>query len=251
MEHQTAIAFSEPSKDSKSVFELLGYDLKYNLLILHETAHEWWGNSVSASTRNDLWINESMATYTEALFVEYLKGYAESIKYINQDLAFIISNKFPLCDTVNSSKYTTDIYMKGSAFWNTLRSIINDDKKWFSFLLEIQSEYAYKSISTKELITFTNKFFNTNYFYLFNQYIYNYDLPILEIKNYASHVKTVTCRWRNCSDDFIMPLRLGNENIQIIPNTQWQTFSIPSDTVILPEYLTQHYLMNVKFIEEK
>ena len=38
--------------------------------MIHESGHEYWGNSVSMNDIADMWIHESFCTYTEALYVE-------------------------------------------------------------------------------------------------------------------------------------------------------------------------------------
>ena len=66
MEHQTAIAYGNGYKNDR------GKDFDY--IILHESAHEWWGNAVSVADFSDVWIHEGFATYAEALYVERTEG---------------------------------------------------------------------------------------------------------------------------------------------------------------------------------
>jgi len=69
MEHQSAIAIGDVYKkknreDRPSISD--GFDY----LLVHETAHEWWGNTVTMSDMADAWISEGFATYSEALFAK-------------------------------------------------------------------------------------------------------------------------------------------------------------------------------------
>jgi len=75
MENQTAIAYGNDYKN------WIGKNFDY--IILHETAHEWWGNSVSASDYAEIWLHEGFATYSEALYVEHTEGYNAYLKYLN------------------------------------------------------------------------------------------------------------------------------------------------------------------------
>ncbi len=64
MENQTAINIGEKFFDAASFKEI----------IVHEIAHEWFGNCVSVSDWDDIWINEGLATYCEALYWESVAG---------------------------------------------------------------------------------------------------------------------------------------------------------------------------------
>ena len=57
--------------------------IKFDFIILHETAHEWWGNSITTNDIADMWVHESFAAYSEALYVEHQFGYEEAMKYVN------------------------------------------------------------------------------------------------------------------------------------------------------------------------
>ena len=87
MEHQTAIAYGNKYKNDS--YSLTDY------IILHETAHEWWGNSVTARDLAHVWLQEGFATYSEALFYEEKNGYEayENQLYWNR---IFIKNKYPL-----------------------------------------------------------------------------------------------------------------------------------------------------------
>ena len=67
MEHQSAIAYGNKFR--------LGYlgntrftaGLGFDFIIIHESAHEWWGNSITANDISDMWIQETFCTYSEVL----------------------------------------------------------------------------------------------------------------------------------------------------------------------------------------
>lgn len=73
MEHQSAIAYGNGYQN--------GYfgrktpeNFDYDYVILHETGHEYFGNSVSCKDHAEMWIHESFTTYLENLFVEFYHG---------------------------------------------------------------------------------------------------------------------------------------------------------------------------------
>ena len=245
MEHQTAIAMGKPGI---SIFQLLGFNTKIGYVIVHETAHEWWGNSISIKSMSDLWINESFATYSESLFLEYLLGKEKAIGYINQDLDRLIKNEFPIYDSTQKINYTHDIYLKGSAVWNTFRHLLNNDSLWFSFLHAINKTYQFRSISTPELIDFINEYFKTDFTYFFNQYIYSKKIPLLEIKKDNNNLNNFLIRWSDCNPNFIMPLYY-NEKLEktfIYPTTEWKTYAINKSFIEDIKPLQNSYLIRIK-----
>ena len=42
--------------------------------MIHESAHEWWGNSLTTADIADMWVHESFANYSESLFTECRYG---------------------------------------------------------------------------------------------------------------------------------------------------------------------------------
>src|SRR5207244_4920029 len=86
MEHQSAVAYGNhfvnsyyPSRDWTGV----QISPRFDFIIVHESAHEWFGNSVTAADVSDMWIHEGWATYLECLFVEYMYGHEDYLKYTN------------------------------------------------------------------------------------------------------------------------------------------------------------------------
>ena len=65
MEHQTLVAYGALFTDN-------GYG--FDDLLLHEVAHEWWGNKITVADWADFWIQEGFATYAEAVYVNDTLG---------------------------------------------------------------------------------------------------------------------------------------------------------------------------------
>ena len=244
MEHQTAIAIG---KQGKSIFRLLGYKTNIGYILVHETAHEWWGNSISIKSMPDLWINESLATYSESLFIEYLFGKEKAVAYINKDLEHLISNTVPIYDS-NVTTYDHDIYLKGGAVWNTFRSVLHQDSLWFGFLKSITTKYQFKSISTPELLNYINEYFNTDFSYFFHQYIYSNEIPVLEIKINKNNSTNFHIRWTNCNQNFRMPVfyNINSETTYIDAVTDWKTFTINNFNIEALSLLQTRYLIKTK-----
>lgn len=147
MEHQGAIAYGNNYKNNH-----FGFDF----ILVHESAHEYWGNSISITDPADLWINETFATYTESLFVEYLYGKGRSINYLLSQKKRI-KNDGPLVgpyDVNYSNMMSTDIYYKGAWMLHSLRMKINNDRKWMQTLRQFYLTFQHKKITTEDVLTY-------------------------------------------------------------------------------------------------
>ncbi len=217
MEHQTAIAYGNGFKD----LPWLGGDY----IIVHESAHEWWGNAVSVSDFSDIWLQEGFATYSEMIFAEKMKGYDTSLMYASYWLAATVKNKFPLVGPrdVNYWDYRDgDVYGKGALVLHTIRNIINDSTLFFDILQTFYSEHAAKShVTTADFREVVERITGTDWGKFFEAYLYTREVPVLEWY-YGSYgegrdtggsnsaiIPFVAARWVNVPEGFSMPVTLS------------------------------------------
>ena len=71
MEHQSAIAYGNGFENGYRGTDLsgTGWGLKWDFIIVHESGHEWFGNSITAKDIADMWVHESFTNYSETLFI--------------------------------------------------------------------------------------------------------------------------------------------------------------------------------------
>ncbi len=134
MEHQTAVTYGNHFTNGYLGRDWTGVGIspRFDFIIIHESAHEWFGNAITAADRSDMWIHEGWATYLESLYVEYRWGKADGLKYLN-GYKPKVQNRQPIVAQrgVNATP-PEDQYFKGALFINTIRSLVNDDAKWFA-----------------------------------------------------------------------------------------------------------------------
>lgn len=222
MEHQGAIAYGNHYRPGYNGYDPL--NLKFDYIIIHETGHEWWGNSVSASDHADLWIHESFCTYGEALYVECMWDYATAVKYlVNQRPN--IRNLTPMVGPrdVNYEDWSgSDIYYKGSWMLHTLRNVVNDNAKWKTAIYQFATQFKHKVTSTDEVIAWFNQHLGMDLTPVFRQYLYHTALPKLE---YKLSGKKLQYRWKADEPGFNMPVRVkvdGGDWITLTPTLDWQ-----------------------------
>ena len=80
MEHQSAVTYGNHFTNGYLGRDWTGVGVspKFDFIIIHESGHEWFGNSVSAADRSDMWIHEGWTTYLEVLYVEYTFGHEDA-----------------------------------------------------------------------------------------------------------------------------------------------------------------------------
>ena len=85
MEHQSAVTYGNHFANGYLERDWTGVGIspRFDFIIVHESAHEWFGNSITAADMSDMWIHEGWATYLECLYVEYMWGREDALKYIN------------------------------------------------------------------------------------------------------------------------------------------------------------------------
>ena len=230
MEHQSAVAYGNQFANGYLNRDWTGVGIspRFDFIIIHESGHEWFGNSVTAADRSDMWIHEGWTTYLEGLYVEYHWGNADAIKYLN-GLKPKIENRLPIVGErgVNATP-PEDQYFKGALMLNTLRSIVNDDAKWFALIHGFYQRYKYQDIMTGDVIRYFNQQAGMNLTPVFREYLFHAQIPVLELV-FDSTVGTVSYKWQAEEPGFAMPVEVGNpEHWQILhPTLEWQTMKTP------------------------
>jgi aminopeptidase N len=233
MEHQSAVTYGNRFANGylERDWTGVGVSLKFDFIIIHESGHEWFGNAISAADVSDMWIHEGWTTYLEVVYVEGMFGSDDALKYVNGYKAKV-RNKEPIITTrgIHQSP-SQDQYFKGALFINTLRSIVDDDRKWWKLLHDLYRQFKYKNIMTEDMVQFFNRETGKNVTPIFDQYLRHADLPTLELTFDDPSVAkpsegkgTVSYRWKADEKDFAMPVRVGKpgEWTVIQPTTEWQ-----------------------------
>ncbi len=127
MEHQTATSISQ--------FFLTG-DRTNETIIIHELAHQWFGDSLTPSTWRDIWLNEGFARYCEALWVERAYGseayrdFMHAIGILRHPDLFagegILADPAPILPNIL-------VYNKGAWVLHLLRLLVGDEA-FYTFL---------------------------------------------------------------------------------------------------------------------
>lgn len=174
MEHQSAIAYGNGFKNNRWGFDFI---------LVHESGHEWWGNSVSVADHADMWIHEGFTTYSETLLMECKAGLSKAEEYLRSQRSLIV-NKRPMVGPkgVNYQQKDNDVYYKGAWLLHTLRKSLYNDPLFFDMLRLCYSQFYLKEIGTSQMVDFWCLQLGEKYRPFFQTYLYQAELPILRVK---------------------------------------------------------------------
>lgn len=226
MEHQSAVAYGNLFENGYLGRDWTGVGIspRFDFIIIHESGHEWFGNSITAADKSDMWIHEGWTTYLEGLYVEYRWGKADGLKYLNA-LKSKVKNKTPIITPRGTdTEPPEDQYFKGALMLNTLRSIVDDDPRWFRLIHDFYQHFKYRNIMTEDVVAWFNRQTGMNLTPVFDQYLRHTAIPVLELK-FDEAAGTVAYRWKADEKGFAMPVRVGEKGRwqTVHPTTGWQT----------------------------
>lgn len=231
MEHQSGIAYGNEYKSGYDGFDISGLGMQWDYIIIHESAHEWWGNNVSMRDLADMWIHEAFATYSEAIYVECMYGPEEATQYMNARKRFV-ENDMPIIGDYNVNREgSDDMYYKGALMLNTIRHLIDNDSLWWSILKGIQRDFALQTISSAQIENYINEHAGMDLSGVFDQYLRHSNPPVFEYTlEQKDSVLVFRYRWDADVPDFSMPIRAKtdpNGNFKWLhPTPAWQEMDL-------------------------
>jgi len=199
MEHQTINAYGNGYKLTE-----YGYDW----LLQHEFAHEWFGNQLTNSDWDHMWLHEGFGSYMQPLYLQYLRGDREYDAWLLFQRKFLV-NKVPIVSghsLTEEGVYNgetgpgNDIYYKGSLLLHTLRNLVGD-KAFFEATRKLvygrtdpkPGNFAPRYGTTQDFVDAVNAATGKDYGWFFDVYVYSAALPELEATRDATGL---SLRWK-------------------------------------------------------
>jgi aminopeptidase N len=176
-----------------------------------------------------MWIHEGWTTYMEALYVEYRWGKADALRYIG-GWKPKVENVRPIISPHNTNaEPPQDQYFKGALMLNTLRSVIDDDTKWFADIHEFYQQFKYQTIMTEDVVRWWNERTAMNLTPFFDEYLRHAPLPVLQLQ-YDAAGKQMRYRWKAEEPGFAMPIKAGDPQHWTLlqpGTTEWKSLEWP------------------------
>jgi len=230
MEHQSSVTYGNWFKNGYLQRDpcACGVGLKFDFIIVHESAHEWFGNNISMKDAADMWIHEGFANYAENLFVEYHFGTKDAEDYV-VGTRHSIRNDRPIIGTYGANREGSgDMYPKGGNMLHTIRQIINDDAKWLSILSGLNSEFWHQTVTTEQIESYISAKAGIDLSKVFDQYLRTTNIPLLK---YNVNGKSVSFNYERVVKGFAMPVRvnINGKEVLLKPNEAKQTLEFPEE----------------------
>ncbi|MFV8838866.1 M1 family metallopeptidase [Salinimicrobium soli] len=223
MEHQSAVAYGNGYKMGYRGTDLsgTGIGLKWDFIIIHESGHEWYGNSLTAADIADMWLHEGFTTYSEAVYIECRWGKEEALEYL-RGLQQNIMNDIPMIGPYGVNKEGSgDMYPKGANLLNTIRSIYDNDSLWWKTLKDYTQHFRHQTIQTEQTEAFFDAATPIDLKPVFDQYLRHTNIPQLQLKTDG---EKLFYRWKADVPDFKMPVDvcIKNKEVRLFPTPEWQ-----------------------------
>ena len=154
-------------------------------LTAHELGHQWWGNHVTCSNWNDIWLNEGFATYSVYTYYEatgQTTNASETLNYQHTLALNIDDGTVYAPDGSSASRIFNGFlsYCKGSVVIHMLRYIIKDD--FFPFLKHYQEQNANGNSTTEEFKALLNSYTGEDLSWFIDEWIYGKGYPQYDIR---------------------------------------------------------------------
>jgi aminopeptidase N len=230
MEHQSSVTYGNWFRNGYLERDMCGCGVgfKFDFIIVHETAHEWFGNNISMKDAADMWIHEGFANYTENLFVEYHFGKKDAEDYVIGTRKGIRNDR-PIIGVYGSNRQGSgDMYPKGGNMLHTIRHIINDDAKWLSIMRGLNADFWHRTVTTEQIESYLTTKGGVDLSKVFEQYLRTTNIPLLR---YSVNGKTVSFNYDRVVKGFAMPLRvtINGKEMVIKPTEARQTVDFPEE----------------------
>ena len=227
MEHQSSVTYGNGYQNGYKGSDLSGsgWGLKFDFIIVHESGHEWFANSITNIDMADMWIHESFTAYSESLFLDYHFGTEASNAYVTGTRKKIQNDRPIIGDYNVNSSGSSDMYYKGANMLHTLRQIIDNDEKWRSILVGLNSNFYHQTVSTQQIENYINNHIKVDLTAFFEQYLRTIKIPFLE---YKLENNDLSYRWSNVVDDFSIPIKvyLNATSHWIRPTSNWKKLAL-------------------------
>ncbi|MDR1813664.1 MAG: M1 family metallopeptidase [Tannerella sp.] len=230
MEHQSSVTYGNGFKNGYGGRDVsfTGIGMRFDFIIIHESGHEWFANSITNSDEADMWIHESFTAYAENLFVEYFWGKDTGAAYCRGTRMGIMNDR-PVVGTygVNRPGSRSDMYYKGANMLHTIRQLVDDDEKWRRLLHGLNVAFYHQTVNAGQIEDFMIKETGLELKPVFDQYLRDTRIPTLE---YAFTNDGIRYRWGNCVNDFNMKIKvyINGKMHWLQPTQRWENLTLGS-----------------------
>ncbi len=223
MEHQSAVAYGNKYKMGYQGSDRTGtgIGMNFDYILVHESGHEWFGNSITAADIADNWVQEGITTYSESLITEYVLGTEKGKEYCRGEWNNIFNNRPVIGDYGVNQEGAPDMYDKGAAVMYMIRAQMQDDDKFRNLLRGISARFYHGIVTTGQVEQYIEDYSGLRLAPFFNQYLRTSRIP--EIEYYIKDGQ-LSYRFGNIVPDFSLPVSVksGGKEISLVISGEWK-----------------------------
>ncbi len=223
MEHQSAIAYGNGFVNGYRGMDLSrsGHGKDWDYIIVHEAAHEWFGNSITTADIADMWVQEGFTVYSEVAYVECIKGAQAANEYMIGMRSNIVNDRPVIGPYGVNEEGSGDMYYKGAAVIHMVRAMMNDDERFWRMFRDLYDEFKYSIVTSAQVEEFMDEWIDADLRIFFDQYLRTTRVPKLEWRIVN---RRLSYRWSGTLPGFNMPVDVSIDGgtIRIQPTTEWQ-----------------------------
>ena len=251
MEHQSAVAYGNGYVNGYKGTDLsgTGWGLAWDFIVIHESAHEWFGNSITTADIADMWVHEGFANYSESLFTECRFGKAAGAAYVRGTRTRVRNDK-PIVGPYGVNREGShDMYYKGGNMLHTIRQVIDNDSTWRATLRGLNATFRHKVVTGKDVQEYISRQSGVDLHKVFEQYLTTTTIPAFE---YRLDGPTLTYRWADVVPGFDMPVRVSvsaDSTVRLAPTETWQSVAL---ALAKPEdfRVDENFFVNVRRVTD-
>jgi aminopeptidase N len=233
-------------------------------LVVHELAHQWWGDMVTCRDWHHIWLNEGFATYCEALYFEALYG---SDYYRNYMIAMdnFADGSVYVEDTITETDiFNYRVYAKGAWVLHMLRYVVGDSV-FFAILHAYREAYAYGTATTEDFQSICESVSGQDLTAFFQQWIYGIGRPYYRHAYYTEPSDSggfdtyIAIRQDQETGPpvFVMPIDIklrttgDTASFTLFNDQQEQNYVVHTDSEVLSMYLDpDHWMLRDELWEQ-
>jgi aminopeptidase N len=230
-------------------------------VLAHELAHHWFGDAVSLSSWNEVWLKEGLATYLMVLWLDD-QGYVSLTDLMSNLEDILVSHasalNFPLNQPPYDAMYGPGTYNKGAWVYHMLHQQIGDEK-FTAFLREYYRRYNGKQASTADLQSLVQEISGLDLSTFFDEWVYGSGIPTLAL-TWVSQPDEVTVQVCQVGGGqvYTLPLEMelqqgkGASQLQVMPVDQLQeqaTYTVSAPLTALIADPQQDILADISVTE--
>jgi aminopeptidase N len=212
-------------------------------LIAHELAHQWFGDLVTCRSWIQIWLNESFATYFEAMFGQFQDGNDAFDEEMQGDANAGIDAEYHLGKKpiIAANNYTANDYPRGAATLNMIRHILGDSG-WWNSIHHYLTVHSYQPVETEDFKMGIEEATGQNLQWFFDEWLYKSGHPIYDVNYHYDDAEkqldmtvTQTQKRDTLTGTFKMPVDVeltwpdGTSKVTTLrDDDSTQSFTIPS-----------------------